>query len=144
MRHPSPVPATAARASGETDSGTEGQGSIAEPVSATEDPAAAPPADSPAGAMGRRILSTAFVMLGPDGHLSVELRNGRTMVLRDVVMRPREYCGVQVLGDAAGTRFCGSYDDVAAARPGGVPFPGEPDPATLNPAGPARGPSGRE
>jgi hypothetical protein len=72
-------------------------------------------------------------MMGPGGHLEVELRNGRTMVLRDVVMRRKDYCGVQVLGGAAGTRYCGGYGDVAAARPGGAPAPDEPHPAVLNP-----------
>lgn len=144
MRNPSLVPVTAARESSETH--TEGQGPAApgptgrgagdreqaargpipEPVSAAENPAAAPPADTPAEAQGRRTLSTAFVMVGPGGHLTVELRNGRTMVLRDVVMRRKDYCGVQVLGGAAGTRYCGGYGDIAAARPdtaGSVPTP---------------------
>jgi hypothetical protein len=68
---------------------------------------------------GRRILSTAFVRVGPDGHLTVELRNGRVLVLRDVVMRPKDYCGVQVPGG----RYCGGYAEVAAARPGGAAVP---------------------
>src|SRR5687768_13166159 len=79
MRNPDPVPETAQAA----------QGSLPEPVSAAENPASAPRADSPAEAQGRLTLSTAFVMMGPDGHLTVELHNGRAMVLRDVVMRPR-------------------------------------------------------
>jgi hypothetical protein len=86
-------------------------------------------------------LSTAFVRIGPGGHLTVELRDGRTMVLRDVVMRPRDYCGVQVAG---GARYCGGYAEVAAARPGGAPVPDEPNPATLNPVEPGRGPAGRQ
>jgi len=65
-------------------------------------------------------LSTAFVMVGPDGHLTVELRSGRVLVLRDVVMRPKDYCGAQVLGGRPGTRYCGGYAEVAAARPGGT------------------------
>lgn len=77
-------------------------------------PAPAPRADSPAEAEGRRTLSTAFVRLGPGEQLTVELRDGRTVVLRDVVMRRRDYCGVLV---PAGARFCGGYGDVAAARP---------------------------
>jgi hypothetical protein len=81
------------------------------------DPAPAPPADSPAEAEGRRTLSTAFVRVGPGGHLTVALRDGSEVVLRDVVMRARDYCGVQVSGDAAGSRFCGGYGEVAAARP---------------------------
>jgi hypothetical protein len=131
MRKPSLVPVTAARESSGTH--REGQGSIPEPVSAAENPAPARRADSPAEAEGRRTLSTAFVRVGPGGHLTVELRNGRAIVLRDVVMRPRDYCGVQVLGGSAGTRYCGGYGDVAAARPGGAPAPDEPNPAVLNP-----------
>jgi hypothetical protein len=128
MRNPSLIPETAARESSGTN--TDGQGSIPERASAAENPAPAPRADSPAEAEGRRTLSTAFVRVGPDGHLTVELRNGRAIVLRNVVMRPRDYCGVQVLGGSAGTRYCGGYGDVAAARPGGGPD--EPNPATLN------------
>ena len=82
--------------------------------------------------------------MGPDGHLTVDLRDGRTMVLRDVVMRPRDYCGLQVRDGAAGGPYCGGYAEVAAARPGGGPSPGAPDPRTLDPAGPPRGASGRE
>jgi hypothetical protein len=102
------------------------------------------PADSPAEAQGRRTLSTAFVRVGPDGHLTVELRDGRAMVLRDVVMRPGEYCGVQVLGGSAGKRYCGGYGDIAAARPGGAPAPDAPDPATLDPVGTGRSPTSHE
>jgi hypothetical protein len=142
MRNPSLVPVTPARESSETH--MEGQGSVPEPVSAAENPAPARRADSPAEAQGRRTLSTAFVRVGPDGHLTVELRDGRAMVLRDVVMRPRDYCGVQVLGGPAGTRYCGGYGDIAAARPGGAPAPDAPDPAALNPVEPGRSPSKRE
>jgi hypothetical protein len=79
-----------------------------------------PLADSSAEARGRLILSTAFVRVGPDGHLTIELHNGRVLALRDVVMRPKDYCGMQVAGDAASTRYCGVYAEVAAARPGGT------------------------
>jgi hypothetical protein len=82
--------------------------------------------------------------MGPGGHLTVELHDGRAIVLRDVVMRPRDYCGVQILGGAAGTRYCGGYGDVAAARPGGAPSPDEPGPAVLNPVEAGHNPSGRE
>lgn len=109
------------------------RGPIPEPVSAAENPAPALPADSPAEAQGRRTLSTAFVMVGPDGRLTVELRNGRVLVLRHVVMRPKDYCGVQVLGGGGGVRYCGGYVEVAAARPGGAPAPQEPDLAVSNP-----------
>lgn len=76
------------------------------------------PADTPAEAEGRRTLSTAFVMVGPDGQLTVELRDGSTILLRDVVMNRKDYCGVQLVDGAAGPRYCGRYGDVAAARPG--------------------------
>jgi hypothetical protein len=89
---------------------------VPEPVPVTANPL---PADSPAAAEGRRALSTAFVRVGPDGHLTVELRDGRMLVLRDVTMGPKDYCGVQVAGGKAGARYCGGYADVAAARPGG-------------------------
>jgi hypothetical protein len=82
--------------------------------------------------------------VGPDGHLTVELRNGRALVLRDVVMRPRDFCGVLVHGGSAGSRYCGGYGDVAAARPGGVPASDVLNPAALNPVEPGRGPSKRE
>jgi len=108
-------------------------GPAAEPVSAAANPAPMSRADSPAEAQGRRILSTAFVQIGPDGHLTVELRGGRVLVLRDVVMRPEDYCGVQVLGAPSGAKFCGGYAEVAGARPGGAPTPGEPDLAAPNP-----------
>jgi hypothetical protein len=61
--------------------------------------------------------------VGPDGLLTVELRNGRVLVLRNVVMRRKDYCGVQVLGGPAGGQYCGGYAEVAAARPGGVTAP---------------------
>ena len=76
--------------------------------------------DSAAEALGRRTLSTAFVMIGPDGQLTVTLHDARVLVLREVTMRPRDYCGTLVLGGSAGTRFCGGYAEVAAARPGGA------------------------
>ena len=76
-----------------------------------------------AAAQGRRTLSTAFVRVGPDGDLTVELRDGRVLVLRDVVMRPKDYCGVPVLAAPNGTRYCGGYAEIVAARPGGAPPP---------------------
>src|SRR3954469_12013475 len=97
-RNPSPVSGTAARESSKTDN--EGQasaapsptgrgtgdraqatkGSLPEAMSAAGSAAPAPRADSPAQAQGRRTLSTAFVRVGPDGRLTVELRNGRAIV----------------------------------------------------------------
>jgi hypothetical protein len=68
-------------------------------------------------------LSTAFVRVGPDGYLTVELRDGRVLVLRNVVMRRKDYCGLQNVGGADGAEYCGGYAEVAAARPGGHPSP---------------------
>lgn len=89
------------------------------------------PSSPAADAEGRRILSTAFVRVGPDGHLTVDLRDGRTLVLRDVTMGARDYCGAQVSPASSGSKFCGGYADVAGARPGGGPLPSEP--ASLDP-----------
>ena len=142
-----PSPQKAAMPTPSPASGTTVQGdskSSPEPLALAENAAPAQRADSPAEAQGRRTLSTAFVTMGPGGHLTVELRDGRAIVLRDVVMRARDYCGVQVLDGSAGPRYCGGYGDVAAARPGGGPNPGELDPATLNPVGVGRRPSGRD
>lgn len=100
-------------------------------VTATEGASEPSPAanrpDSPAEAQGRRILSTAFVRMGPDGHMTVELRDERVLILRNVVMQPNDYCGVQVGGTATGTKYCGGYAEVASARPGGAPTPDQPD-----------------
>ena len=90
-----------------------------EPEAKAKKSAPGPLADSPAEARGRQILSTAFVRVGPGGHLTVELHNGQVLALRDVVMRPSDYCGVQVAGDPAHAKYCGGYAEVAAARPGG-------------------------
>ena len=100
MRNPGQVPANPARDSRKTQ------------------PVPALPVDTPAEAEGRRTLSTAFVMVGPDGQLTVELRNGSTILLRDVVMNRKDYCGLQLVDGAAGPRYCGRYGDVVAARPG--------------------------
>lgn len=133
------------------------QGPVPASVSASENPVPIPaqtpaqmpaqtpaqtmPIDSPAEAVGRRTLSTAFVRVGPDGHLTVELRSGHMLVLRNVVMRATDYCGVQVAGGPGGTKYCGGYADIAAARPGGPVTPVEPGPAETNPVEPERGAS---
>jgi hypothetical protein len=100
-------------------------------IPVTDHPLRGLPADSPLQAEGRRTLSAAFVRAGPDGHLTVELRDGRLLVLRNVAMRPKDFCGEQLPGG----KYCGGYADVAAARPGGGPGPGQPDPAATD-AGP--------
>lgn len=119
-------------------------GPVPEPVPAAENPVPAAPADSPAQAEGRRILSTAFVRVGPDGQLTAELRNGRVLVLRNVVMRRKDYCGEQVLGGRSGARYCGEYTEIAAARPGGPPPSAEPDLAAPRPIEPPRDPAGKD
>lgn len=116
----SAVPASGPQERAATAPGTEA-------ISAAEHPAPAPPADSPAAAQGRRILSTAFVRVGPDGDLTVELHNGQTLTLRNVVMRRKDYCGEQVLGGEAGVQYCGGYADVAAARAGSATVRDQPD-----------------
>ena len=90
-------------------------------VSAAENPLPNTLADTPAEAVGRRTLSTAFVRVGPDGLLTLTLKDGRVLVLRNVVMQPKNYCGEQVLGGPAGKNYCGGYADVVSARPGGSP-----------------------
>ena len=95
------------------------QGPMVEPVSAAEVSAPRGDVDRPDDALGRRTLSTAFVMIGPDRLLTVGLRDGRSIVLRDVVMRPKDYCGVRIMSGGSGAGFCGGYADVVTARPGG-------------------------
>ena len=128
MPSPSHVSGTTAEGSGGRSVGNP------EPEAIAKKSAHGPLRDSPAEAQGRRILSTAFVRLGAGGHLTVELHNGHVLALRDVVMRARDYCGVQVAGDPARAKYCGGYAEVAAARPGsaqsvssaGEPAPGPP------------------
>lgn len=147
MHNPNPDRGPAVQGSGEAASDGQasrasnptGQGAVnPEPASHGPSPAAvplaanpvaAPSADSPAEAEGRRTLSTAFVRMGPDERLVVELRDGRVLVLRNVVMRRKDYCGVLVSGGKAGGQYCGGYAEVAAARPGAAPAPQEPEPA---------------
>ena len=114
-----------AKAGGEdAGEGRAAPGPIPEPISVATNPASVPIGDSAAEALGRRTLSTAFVRVGPDNLLTVELRGGRTLVLRDVKMGPKQYCGTAVGGGGAADKHCGSYADVVAARPGG----GDPQP----------------
>lgn len=95
------------------------------------------PNDTPVAAEGRRILSTAIVRIGPDSHLTVELRDGRVLVLRNVTVGAGNYCGEFVSGAPGGKKFCGDFADVSAARPGGGPMTGSPDQATGEPIKPA-------
>ncbi len=86
------------------------------PSTAPSKPTAAQ-SDTPEEARGRRILSTAYVRIGPDGYLSIDLRDGRALVLSGVIMGRKDYCG----RSPDGTNVCRGYADVAAARPGGGP-----------------------
>ncbi|MEA1071103.1 hypothetical protein [Sphingomonas sp. LY160] len=94
------------------------QGPMPEPVSAAENALPEGRKDSPSEAEGRRTLSTAFVRVGPDGLLTVQLRGGRSLLLRNVQMNARDYCGTQVSEGREGKRFCGGYADVVGARAG--------------------------
>ena len=102
------------------DSGSDST-PVAVPSPGGRTPPPSPSVDSPAAAQGRRTLSTAFVRVGPDGHLTVGLGDGSVLVLRDVVMRATDYCGTLVTGTADSRKFCGDYADVASASPGGGP-----------------------
>lgn len=95
------------------------QGPIPEPVSAAGVSVPTPRRDSAAEAEGRRTLSTAFVRVGPDGLLTVELRDGRVIHLQGVTVGRDEYCGMLHPRGSGKARFCGRYDQIAAARPGG-------------------------
>lgn len=89
-------------------------------------PVATAPATPPFGpssprsreAEGRRILSTAFVRIGPGGHILVQERDGAPRLLRDVTMRARAYCGWLVSGGVIDQLYCGKYANIIAARPG--------------------------
>jgi hypothetical protein len=94
--------------------------------------------DSPAAAEGRRTLSTAFVRVGPDGQLTVKLRDARVLVLRNVVMNAADYCGELVSVMPTASKFCGNYADVAAAQAGGGPVIGESALAVTQAADPAK------
>jgi hypothetical protein len=143
MRSPSPTAAQGAKATAagpvrtaSADEQHAAPGPIPQPVSAAENPAPAVATDSAAEAVGRRTLSTAFVRVSPDGHLTVERRDGRTLVLRNVVMRRTDYCGTRLSGGKPGAKYCGGYGEVAAARPGGGEPPAGPDLAAPNPLAP--------
>jgi hypothetical protein len=107
MSNSSPGPGTTAR--GSSDAGLQ-----------SESPGGHK--DSPAEAVGRRTLSTAYVMLGPEGRLAITLRDGRKLVLRDVIIGPKNYCGRYVTGGKPGGNYCGGYAEVAAAEPVGPPL----------------------
>jgi hypothetical protein len=70
------------------------------------------------------VLSTAFVRVGPDDRLSVELRDGRLQLWQGLRLRAGDYCGLLVaeqVGDRCELRSvkaCGAYGEVVAARPG--------------------------
>ena len=102
-------------------------------VGATQAAAKTGAPDSPAEARGRRTLSTAFVQVGPDGYLTVALHGGQELVLRNDVMRAKDYCGVRAAGPTAGKTYCGGYANVASARAGGGLAPADAVPPSANP-----------
>ena len=137
MRSPTPVSGTTVQSSSAPNGSvapSERRAGNPDPGAVAKGAAAKPLAGSPAEALGRRILSTAFVRVGPDGHLTVELHDGHVLVLRNVIMRSKDFCGAQVAGEPARTKYCGGYAEVAAARPGGAP-------AVSNPLEAERGPA---
>jgi len=96
---------------------------VSDPGSVAEKhyPGTSATASGNADAQGRRTVSTAFVRLGPGGHLLVTMLNGSELALRDVTMEERALCGVPVTGGRgerpdAGERQCHRYAGVAAAR----------------------------
>ena len=116
------------------------RGPIPEPVSAADNPfpgtssvSAAAPRDGAGKAAGnafgerRRILSTAFVRLGPGGHLLVTMRDRREVALRDVTMEKRQFCGTSL--DGQGTHYCYPYAEVVAARAVDAPVGAQAAPA---------------
>jgi hypothetical protein len=68
---------------------------------------------------GRQVFSTAFVLMGPDRRLTVELRDRRVVVLENPRANPGDFCGAVVAGPglARGSKFCAGYAEVMAARP---------------------------
>lgn len=92
---------------------------VPEPVSAAENPYPGSATNRDREAQGRRILSTAFVRLGPGEHLLVTLRDGQVLRLGDVTMGKVQFCGVATTG-AVGKRQCRGYAEVVAASPGGA------------------------
>ena len=75
-------------------------------------------------ANGRRILSTAYVWVGPDDRLTVELTDGRLQLWQGMKLRAGDYCGLLVAEQAGeqcelkGVQACGNYAEVTGARPG--------------------------
>lgn len=88
------------------------------PVSRTHNDVIAPHHSADDEERGRRILSTAFVMVGPDGYLSIKHQDGSVLVLRDVTMGRTEYCGMQAFEGGHTRQYCGRYDEIAFARAG--------------------------
>ena len=128
MRSPASAPETGAQSSDDAAKTMSGahpadgqagaaQGPIPDAVSVADNPLPRSVSDTPDQANGRRILSTAFVRVGPDGRLAVELRDGANLSLRNVVMRAGDYCGTRVNGSKPGAQYCGNYGDIVAAWP---------------------------
>lgn len=78
-------------------------------------------AETDQAGQGRRLLTAAFVRMGPEGRLTADLRDGRTVLLHGVTMHPAKFCGIRTDGANAGTRFCARYGEVVGARAVGRP-----------------------
>lgn len=100
---------------------------MTEPAPSLEPPSIARPEPTPAGDQGRRLITQALVLTGPDSRMTVQLTSGRTLLLQGVAMNQSNYCGVALaeqldpLGGCTVLQrlYCGSYSEVAYASPGG-------------------------
>lgn len=84
-------------------------------------------------AQGRRLISAAFVRMGPDRRMTVTLHGGRELILQDVTIHAQKYCGLVVADGQVGARHCGGYAEIAGAAPGGGALLDQPDLAAPNP-----------
>lgn len=148
---PSPSPASGNTAQGATTAGPADQGVNAATPGGQGDTRAKPTPPRPMTVAdkltpaatdpdqevnGRQILSTAFVRMGAGEQLTVELRSGSVLVLRDVSMGRTDYCGVRVGGGSPPAKYCGGYADIVAARPSAASPVA--DPVEMAPDPPAR------
>jgi len=99
---------------------------MTEPAPSVEHAPSAVSERTPAEDHGRRLLTRALVLTGPDRRMTVQLTSGRTLLLQGVTLNPADYCGTalaeqaQPLGTcmALRSRYCGSYGAIASAEPG--------------------------
>ena len=119
VRTVGPVAGAAQAADGSVAATAAARAPVPEPVSAAENPYPGSATNRDREAQGRRILSTAFVRLGPGEHLLVTLRDGQVLRLGDVTMGKVQFCGTVATG-AVGKQQCRGYAEVVAASPGGA------------------------